>query len=155
MSANLCEQCTAVCCRYIALPIETPKTAADFDDVRWYLIHENVAVFVEDGEWYVLFHTPCRHIQPDHHCAIYLTRPRICRNYSHASCDYHSGDYGWEHHFTGPEQLDQFLSENPPAARKARAKSRATTIRQPHTRPRQRPANTDRHGVPLPTLPPP
>ena len=29
--ANLCEYCTAKCCRYFALPIETPENLKDLD----------------------------------------------------------------------------------------------------------------------------
>jgi Fe-S-cluster containining protein len=109
MPGILCEHCTAACCRYIALPIDTPETRAEFEDVRWYLLHENISVFVEDGEWYINMATPCRHLQPDQRCGIYATRPRICRKYTTENCDYHSGDYGWEHHFTCPEHLDEYL----------------------------------------------
>ena len=50
---SLCDKCTGLCCRYMALPIETPEDREDYDDIRWYLCHEDVAVFVEDGEWYI------------------------------------------------------------------------------------------------------
>lgn len=112
MSGNLCEHCTGVCCKYIALPIETPEDRADFDDVRWYLLHENVSVFVEDGSWYINMATPCRHLQADNRCGIYATRPGICRKYTTDNCDYHSGDYGWEEHFTCPEHLDVYVREH-------------------------------------------
>ncbi len=82
MPGILCEHCTAACCRYIALPFDTPETPADFEDVRWFLIHEHVSVFVEDGDWYVAFDTACRHLQPDHRCGIYPTRPKVCRSYT-------------------------------------------------------------------------
>ena len=109
MPGILCEHCTGVCCRYIALPIDKPRTREDFDDIRWYLLHENIAVFVEDGDWYINIPTTCRHLQPDNRCGIYQTRPRICRDYSTDGCDYHSGDYGWQYHFTCPEHLDEYV----------------------------------------------
>jgi len=109
MSGILCEHCTAACCRYIALPIDTPKTPADYDDVRWFLMHRGVSLFVEDGDWYIAFETPCRHLQADQGCSSYATRPRICRRYSTEDCDYHSGDYGWEQHFTDPAHLDAYV----------------------------------------------
>jgi len=109
MPGILCEHCTAACCRYVALPIETPDTRSEFDDIRWYLLHENISVFVEDDEWYISMATPCRHLQADHRCGIYTTRPQICRKYTTENCDYHSGDYGWEHHFTCPEHLDEYM----------------------------------------------
>lgn len=111
MPGVLCEHCSGLCCRYIALPIETPESKADFDDVRWYLLHEGVSVFVEDGEWYISFQATCRHLQPDFRCGIYETRPRICREYSTDNCDYHSGDYGWSAHFTCPEHLDAYVRD--------------------------------------------
>ena len=48
---SLCSKCTGLCCRYVSLPIETPKTRGDFDDVRWYLAHEGFSVFVDEGDW--------------------------------------------------------------------------------------------------------
>lgn len=108
MSGILCEHCTGVCCRYIALPIEKPESRADFDDIRWYLLHTGISVFVEDGEWYINMATPCRHLGADNRCRIYHTRPSICRKYTAENCDYHSGDYGWEQHFACPEHLDEY-----------------------------------------------
>lgn len=128
MPGILCEHCTAVCCRYIALPIETPDSHSDFEDIRWYLLHEGVSVFVEDGDWYISITTTCRHLQPDHRCGIYHTRPRICRTYSTDNCDYHSGDYGWSAHFTCPEHLDLYL-------RKARGERKEGVKRNGRRRP--------------------
>ena len=101
----LCDRCAALCCRYVALPIDNPDTAKDFDNVRWYLMHENVHVFVDDDQWYVGFATRCKHLQPDNRCGVYETRPRICRGYTTDNCDYHGGDYQYQHLFTSAEQL--------------------------------------------------
>lgn len=85
---NLCEHCTAKCCRYFALPISTPKNFADLEYIRWYLLHEQATVFIEDETWYLLVHTVCRHLQDDHRCGIYETRPQICRDYTTDNCEY-------------------------------------------------------------------
>ena len=53
----LCEYCTAKCCRYFALPIEAPEELADFEFIRWFLLHERATVFKEDEDWYLLVHT--------------------------------------------------------------------------------------------------
>lgn len=157
MPGILCEHCTAACCRYVALPIDTPETAADFEDLRWYLIHEHISIFVEDGDWYISFQTPCRHLQSDHSCGIYETRPRICRKYSTEDCDYHSGDYNWQHHFTCAEHLDAYLREHPPGkAPKSHAGKRRRL--RPGVKPRSARASDadsqrDRRGTPLPILP--
>ena len=48
----LCEYCTAKCCRYFALPIDTPTEMKDFQFIRWYLLHGQASVFTEDDDWY-------------------------------------------------------------------------------------------------------
>ena len=50
----LCDYCVAKCCRYFALPLETPKRRKDFDTLRWFLLHKNTAIFVEENAWYLL-----------------------------------------------------------------------------------------------------
>jgi len=151
MSGNVCEHCTGLCCEYIALPLETPETAGDFDDVRWYLLHKNVFVFVEDDDWYIGFRTPCGHLAAGGRCGIYRTRPRICRQYAADQCDYHSGDYNWQQHFTSPEHLDEYVHDHPPAgahgARRGVRKPRARGVK------RTLPPQVDRHGMRLPPLP--
>ena len=105
--ANLCEHCTAKCCRYFALSIETPQTFADFEFIRWYLLHEAATVFVEDGVWYLLVHTVCKHLQDDQRCGIYDTRPQICRDYSTKNCEYED-EWTYEQYFETPEQITEY-----------------------------------------------
>ena len=107
----LCEKCAGLCCRYIALPIETPDTKSDYDDIRWYLAHEGISVFVEDEDWYINIANRCKYLNKDNQCDIYEHRPRICRQYQEKSCDFHSGDYGYELHFTSIEELDEYLAK--------------------------------------------
>ena len=85
---NLCEYCTAKCCHYFALPIETPEEFTDFEYIRWFLLHERATVFKEEEDWYLLVHTTCRHLRDDNRCGIYETRPQICREYSTKDCEY-------------------------------------------------------------------
>lgn len=103
-----CDHCTAKCCRYFALPIETPKTRKDFDFVRWYLLHDRATVFTEDDTWYLLVHTVCRHLEPSNRCGIYETRPEICREYSSTSCEYED-DWVYEQYFETPEQVEEYV----------------------------------------------
>lgn len=107
----LCNQCSALCCRYFVLEIDKPQTRRQFDDVRWYLIHENVFVFIEKKKWYLGFYSRCKHLQPDNRCGIYHTRPRICRKYSTQNCDYHGGEYDWEVLFSSAEQLQRYADQ--------------------------------------------
>jgi Fe-S-cluster containining protein len=103
----LCDHCTAKCCRYFALPIETPKTRRDFDFIRWFLLHGRASVFTEDGTWYLLVHTACKHLQPDNRCGIYETRPAICREYSTNNCEYED-NWVYERYFETAEQIEEF-----------------------------------------------
>ncbi len=111
MGSVLCEHCTAVCCRYIALPIEEPTDRRDYDDIRWYVMHEGISVFVEDGDWYIQFATPCQNLRPDNMCGIYESRPAICREYQAGDCDYAGGEYKYEVLLTTPEQVEQYAIE--------------------------------------------
>ncbi len=104
---NVCEHCTAKCCRYFALPIDTPDSWKEYDYMRWYLLHQRASIFVEDTTWYLIVHTPCRHLQEDNRCGIYHTRPQICREYSNQDCEYEDS---WVYHkyFELPDQLEEF-----------------------------------------------
>jgi Fe-S-cluster containining protein len=107
-----CDKCTGLCCRYFALPIETPKTKEDYDDIRWYLCHKDITVFVEDGDWYINIKNRCRHLSlKDYHCKIYDKRPRICRQYRHSNCDYVEGEYDYELYFTNDKQMQEYIKK--------------------------------------------
>lgn len=107
---GLCARCEGSCCRYVALPIDTPKDKRDFDDIRWYLAHKGVSVFVEKGDWYINFDSKCRHLHHRQHtCDIYQKRPKICRNYRTAKCDMVCGEYGYDLHFTDDAQMEEYI----------------------------------------------
>jgi len=108
MGSTLCEHCAAACCRYLALPIERPRRARDYDDIRWYLMHEGVSVFVEEGDWYIQFQTRCKNLREDNLCGIYEDRPKICADYEPGSCDYAGGDYQYDQLFTHPKQIEAY-----------------------------------------------
>ena len=104
---NLCEHCTAKCCRYFALAIEEPVDRTDFDYIRWYLLHDRATVFVEDTTWYLLVYTTCRHLRHDGRCGIYETRPEICRRYTTDECEFED-DWAYERYFETPEQIQDY-----------------------------------------------
>ena len=106
---NLCEHCTAKCCRYFALPIERPTSMSDFQYIRWYLLHDRASVFVEGATWFLLVHTTCKHLQGDHRCGIYETRPPICREYTTDNCEF-DDDFTYDRYFETPEQIDEFAN---------------------------------------------
>jgi Fe-S-cluster containining protein len=104
----LCEYCTAKCCRYFALPIEEPDGFEDFEYMRWFLLHDRASVFKEDGNWYLLVHTECRHLQPDNRCGIYDTRPQVCRDYSTKDCEYED-DWTYDFYLETSDQVAEYM----------------------------------------------
>jgi len=108
MGSSLCEQCAGACCRYLAIEIDKPTCADDYDDIRWYLMHEGYSVFVEDGDWYLQGQSRCKNLGPDNRCLIYDTRPKICRNYGAGDCDYSEADPGYDHLFTHVSQIEEY-----------------------------------------------
>ncbi|HVC97811.1 MAG TPA: YkgJ family cysteine cluster protein [Pirellulales bacterium] len=119
----LCNHCTAKCCKYFALPIETPTTRQDFDYIRWYLLHGEATVFIEDGDWYLLVHTRCKHLQSDNRCGIYETRPQICRDYTIQDCEYED-DYVYDHYFETSEQVEEYVEAVLPCKAPAQLRTR-------------------------------
>jgi len=103
----LCEYCTAKCCRYFALPIETPEDFEDFEYIRWYMLHDRATIFKEDDDWYLLVHTKCKHLQEDNMCGIYETRPQICRDYTTKNCEYED-DWTYEFYLETAEQVAEY-----------------------------------------------
>ena len=107
---SLCNKCTGLCCRYFALPIETPEDEEDYDDIRWYLCHKDITVFVEDGDLYINVKNKCKYLpENDYRCRIYNKRPRICKEYTTKDCDLVEGEYDYELHFTNDKQMEEYI----------------------------------------------
>lgn len=82
------ESCQARCCGYVATKIDAPRTKMDFDELYWFLCHENVEVFIEARRWYLLFHTPCSNLDGRSRCAVYPARPHVCRQHAEKECEF-------------------------------------------------------------------
>jgi Fe-S-cluster containining protein len=104
---TLCDYCAGKCCRYFALPIETPTAWKDFEYLRWYLLHDRATLFIEEGDWYLLVHNRCKMLRDDNLCAAYETRPQICRDYTTRRCEYED-DWVYDHYFETPEQVEEY-----------------------------------------------
>jgi uncharacterized protein len=107
-----CEKCGAVCCKHVALEIDKPTTKQDFDHIRWYLLHQNIEVFIEDdGKWYLKFETPCLRLNKNGSCGAYNERPVICRGYppEDGECEYEGADTYYKHRFCSAEEFEAFM----------------------------------------------
>lgn len=118
-----CHLCTASCCRYFALQLDKPRTKQDHDHIRWYLMHEGIVVWVQDGDWYLEVRTACRHLLPDNRCGIYDDRPQICRDYGLPGadpCEYFTDDLEYDVLFENDAEFVAWLE-----AKKAKRKKAA------------------------------
>lgn len=82
-----CGSCIALCCRYFALEIDKPQRPEDFDDLRWYLLHDRTQIFTEGRSWFVQVFNKCSWLGDDGSCQGYDQRPSICREYESKWCD--------------------------------------------------------------------
>src|SRR5436190_17100327 len=58
------------CCRYVTAQIKSPRSRVDYDEIRWFLLHENIQVFIDEDGWYIEFATRCRKLD-GWRCSIY------------------------------------------------------------------------------------
>jgi len=83
---KLCAGCS-LCCEYVNILIEKPKTKDAIDMMVWYLLH-NVSIRVDTtGKWTVYMPFKCQALTKDKTCRIYKERPIICREHSQADCE--------------------------------------------------------------------
>jgi len=126
----LCDHCSGKCCRYFTVKIETPSGWDDYDAIRWYLAHGRTLVHVEKGTWFLVVMTRCNYLGKGDRCKIYLSRPKICREYTTAECEY-DDDWVFEKVFETPEQLWEYAEAVLPPRRPKRALPALTVISPP------------------------
>jgi len=103
---SVCKQCGGKCCRYFCFQIDEPDSFDQFDDIRWFLLHEGISVHIDEGEWYISIANRCKALDEDSRCTAYEDRPLICRRYTRATCDFTAGDYGYDEHFRTTEDIE-------------------------------------------------
>jgi Fe-S-cluster containining protein len=127
-SKNPCTECGAICCKYVAIQIDQPTTPRDFDDIRWYIAHQEVWVFVENGDWYVCVDRRCKYLTRDNRCKIYDERPKICRKYGTADCERNGDGDPFDMKFNRPEEIEEYAREYF-RQKRARARAKARRLR--------------------------
>ena len=114
-SPETCATCRAACCRYVATQIDEPDCKPDYNNVRWYLLHRDVSVFIDHSDdWYIEFATPCEALDADHRCSIYDQRPLLCR--SHGSnddddCEHLGAESPYRRRFNSAREFEDYLSQ--------------------------------------------
>jgi Fe-S-cluster containining protein len=107
-----CAQCDALCCKYVAIEIDKPSSKRDYDHIRWYLLHENVQVFMDhDKQWFIEFCTRCSGLDENNLCSFYDRRPRLCREHGEPPqiCEYHDNPYALL--FRTAEAFEKYLDK--------------------------------------------
>jgi Fe-S-cluster containining protein len=104
-----CLACTQ-CCHYVAIEIDEPESREEFDNIRWYLYHPGIEIFVDhEDTWNVLIHTTCENLLPDGKCNVYDTRPVICRNFPNETCEPNTGEPAEKVLLRTAEDLDTWM----------------------------------------------
>jgi Fe-S-cluster containining protein len=99
-----------LCCTYIAVAIDGPRSAKAASEILWHLYHDGVSIYRDgDNEWMVQFESRCRHLLDDNKCAIYERRPHICREYSEESCEVNADGVGLT--FYAPDEFLSYLEQ--------------------------------------------
>jgi Fe-S-cluster containining protein len=108
-----CTSCNGLCCRHIAMHLDTPKSKTDYDNLRWFLMHENVQVGIDhEKNWMIEMVTPCRHLKNDR-CTIYTERPRICKIFPGRddTCEHEDPASPYSVLFNDEEALERYLAK--------------------------------------------
>ena len=107
---TLCKKCNAKCCKYFALQIDTPKSKIDFENIRWYIAHKKVSIFIEKRKWYLQISNKCEYLLGNNKCSIYDKRPIICKEHETSVCEYDSKDFEYDIIFNNLDEFDLYLS---------------------------------------------
>jgi len=107
---NPCEGCTK-CCEYICIEIDKPENKEDYDEIKWYLLHRDVWVFIDnDNSWNIQFNTKCMKLQ-DGKCGYYEQRPHICRAHSADECEKYGEGDSFKVLFKSLEEFEKWVED--------------------------------------------
>ncbi len=106
-----CKDCDGKCCKYITIQIDEPKADIDYEELKWFLCHENIMVYVDhDDDWCVEVKTPCKFQDKETNlCTRYENRPKVCQEHELHECEGNNDydDYD-QQKFETPEDVDAY-----------------------------------------------
>ena len=86
-NADLCAGCVK-CCTYIAVEVDAPRAAWEYDQWIWALYHQGIELYVERPErWFLHVEARCRQLNDAGRCGIYGRHPVLCREYDPRACE--------------------------------------------------------------------
>ena len=105
-----CFECGGECCKKLAFNIDAPKTKSDFEDIKWFLFHENTIVYIDnEGDWLVQVPARCTKLDKNGRCTIYEKRPPICRNSKLEDCEKNTNEMDIV--FETAEDLEKYMQQ--------------------------------------------
>jgi len=114
-NADLCSGCV-LCCTYITVQIDTPRSAWEYDQWIWALHHEHISLHVERPEkWFLHVATRCGKLGDDGRCTIYGRHPVLCREYDPRECERRLPLADVRATFHDGEALEAWLAHERPA----------------------------------------
>ena len=111
-NSSLCKTCGAVCCQYMGIELTPPETKKEADDLRWFIAHKDVSVYVDDGVWTLHVKNSCEYLDKDNKCTIYDKRPNICRDYKAGDLCEYKAPVIHDLEFNSVEDLDDYVAKN-------------------------------------------
>lgn len=106
-----CEECEGECCKKLAFHVEARLKKEDFEDLKWYLYHEGVIVYIDnEGDWMVQVPIKCTKLDKNGRCTIYDKRPPICRKSEVEDCEKNTNEMAVV--FKTAKDLEKYMKEN-------------------------------------------
>ncbi|MFH1715624.1 MAG: YkgJ family cysteine cluster protein [Elusimicrobiota bacterium] len=109
----VCGECGGKCCKYITIEIDKPTCKTDYDNIRWYLLHENIYVYIdEDKDWFIEVKNKCRELSPKGRCLNYKDRPDVCKEHGvteDEECEHYGNPY--TKLFKSIEEFEKYLDK--------------------------------------------
>ena len=100
-----------LCCTYVTIEIDDPKTVEDIDALFWYIDH-GLTVFIDhENDWLVEVRRKCDYLTPEGLCKIYEDRPIVCRDHEPDDCEKHGEGDVHKHLFANRKMLCDFLKK--------------------------------------------
>lgn len=127
-NSDLCvNKCASACCVGLSIPTNSPKTKEEREELRFYVIHERVEVYIRNKRWYILINEKCMNLNRKNLCMEYETRPSICRDFSNAECEYW-GDY-YDEKFTTDKELVAYFDKKKKKPKLRTGKKRSLSVK--------------------------
>jgi Fe-S-cluster containining protein len=109
-----CLECDGHCCKYITVQMDTPEEDIEFEELKWFLCHENISVYIDnEGDWCVEVKTTCKFQDPKTNlCKIYGKRPQVCADHQPDECEGNEEhDAHYQRVFHTMEEIDEYRRE--------------------------------------------